>query len=247
MADTEEPPAPAPAAAAAATAPLAPNASRPPEPNQEAASPPLPDWQKYAVLADASYTRAKPVEGYTIDPAFSDRNRTLYVDDKSGKAILAFRSTQLSDQHGHRWRDLGADALIALGLQDVSYRFRGARKATKQAIAKYGADNLVLTGHSLGGAQALYVHHRLYAKPETHAFNPGVSPIDVARSKGIFGPDHVRSLFNKVPRFGDNAHTYITRGDIVSALAPHLPGLRVHTIPLKGNKRNPHALRHFLP
>lgn len=219
-----------------------------PTPEPSASPETIPDWQKYAVLAQASYTRAKPVEGYTIDPEFSDRNRTLYVDDKTGKAILAFRGTKLSGEGtgGSRWADLGADALIAMGIQDASARFRGSRKVTKQVLTKYGKDNVVLTGHSMGGSQALYVHHRLYDKPETHAFNAGISPVDVMRSKGIFGPEHIRTLFNKVPVWGKNVHSYITRGDIVSSLSPHVKGLRTHIVPMKGN-RNPHALRHFLP
>lgn len=221
-------------------------ANPPAEPSTSTESTEIPDWQKYAVLAQASYTRAKPVEGYTIDPEFSDRNRTLYVDDKSGKAILAFRGTKLSGDQSSKWADLGADALIAMGIQDASARFRGSRKVAKQVIAKYGKDNVVLTGHSLGGSQALYVHHRLFDKPEAHAFNAGISPVDVMRSKGIFGPDHIRSLFNKVPVWGKNVHSYITRGDLISSLSPHIKGLRTHVVPMKDN-RNPHALRHFLP
>lgn len=204
-------------------------------------------WHKHAILADASYRRNTPVEGYEIDSEFSDRNRTVYVKD--GKAHIAFRGTQLSGEkaENNKWRDLGADALIALGLQDLSARFRGSLAVTKKVAAKYGgAQNVVLTGHSLGGAQALFVNSRMGAvKPETHAFNPGVSPIDVARSKGLFGPQHARSLFNKRPVF-ENATGYITRGDLVSALAPHLPNLPVKMVPLKPRKR-PHALAHFLP
>jgi hypothetical protein len=216
----------------------------------ESSTPPVPQWRKYAALAEAAYTRAKPMEGYTIDPEFSDRNRTVYIDDETGKAHIAFRGTQLSGhgKEGSRWADVGADALIALSLQDLGYRFRGARKVTKQVMEKYGgADNVVLHGHSLGGSVGLYVHSRLGKnKPEVHAFNPGVSPVDVLRSKGVFGPEHVRSLFNKKPVFGANAHSYITRGDLISSLSPYLKGLRTHVVPMKGN-RNAHAIRHFTP
>jgi hypothetical protein len=229
---------------AEATANDTPTAPTPADPPAE--SPAAPDWQRYAILSQAAYTRAKPVDGYTIDPQFSDRNRTLYVDDNTGKAILAFRGTKLSGEPKSKWADLGADALIALGLQDLSARFRGARRATKQVITKYGKDNVVVTGHSLGGSEALYVHHRLFDKPEAHAFNAGISPVDVLRSKGIFGPEQVRSLFNKVPVWGKNVHHYITKGDIISSLSPHIKGLTTHTVPMKGS-RNPHALRHFLP
>jgi hypothetical protein len=221
--------------------------AKPAEPLEAPSGPPA-DHHKYAILAHAAYTRNKPVDGYDIDPAFSDRNRTTYVDKATGKAIIAFRGTQLSGDGGtgNRWTDLGADSLIALGLQDLSKRFQGSRRVTKQVMARYGKDNVALTGHSLGGSQALYVHHRINSHLETHAFNPGISPVDVERSRGLFGPEHVASLFNKAPKFGKMAHTYITRGDLISSLAPHVRGLQVHRMPTKV-KRNPHAIRNFLP
>lgn len=194
-----------------------------------------------AILADGSYG-GKEVENFTIDRDLSDRNRTVYVD-KDGKAHIAFRGTNLSGASKTKWADLGADALIALGLQDLSARFKGSMRTTRKAIDKYGKENVSVLGHSLGGSQALYVHARTGI--DAHAFNPGISPVDVRRSRGVFGPERVLTLFPKRPKYGENAHAYITRGDLISGLAPLVQGLQVHTVPTKV-KQNPHALRNFL-
>lgn len=220
----------------------------PTEETTAAPAPTKPDHEPHAALAHAAYHRDQIPEGYEVDPELSDRNRTLYVNKVTGKATLAFRGTQLSgaQDKNTRWRDLSTDALIALGLQDLSARFKGSLRVSKKAATKYGAENLTLVGHSMGGSQALYAHHRMGSNVETHAFAPGVSPIDVLRSRGAFNGSHVASLFNqKRPKFGPNAHAYVTKGDWVGSLTPYLKGLNVHNVPVK-RPRNPHAIANFM-
>lgn len=193
--------------------------------------------QEFAKLSDGAYGK-KDVDGYEIDHELSNSNRTVY--HKDGKAVVSFRGTDLSGSK-NRWKDLGTDALLAFGLQDLSTRFQNAKKTTDQAISKYGKDNVSLTGHSLGGAQALYVHQKTGV--DTHAFNPAVSPIDVRRSGGQFTPEKALSLFGKT-RMKSNALSYITRNDLVGGLAPLLKGMKTHIIPQK--VKSAHALKNFM-
>jgi hypothetical protein len=103
----------------------------------------------YAQLSSAAYGGGKDMgaHGYEIDPELSNRNRTLYRHKDTGKAVLAFRGTELNTNN--KMGDLGSDALLALGLHNVSSRFKNAKRATEAAINKYGKENLTLTGHSL--------------------------------------------------------------------------------------------------
>ena len=192
-----------------------------------------------ASLADGAYGQ-KEVAGHTIDKELSNGNRSVYVNNKTGKATVSFRGTDLSGKK-NRWKDLGTDALVGLGLQNLSSRHRNAVKTTRLAVAKYGKDNVNLVGHSLGGSQALYAHQKTGL--DAHAFNPCVSPLDVARSSGGFTGKHVASVFNK-PELKSNAHLYYTKKDWIGGLAQHLTGGTHHVV--KQTQKNAHSLKNFL-
>lgn len=192
--------------------------------------------QQYAQLSDGAYG-AKDMShlGYDIDPEHSNRNRTLYQHRDSGKAILAFRGTDLKSKS--KMGDLGSDALLALGLHGLSSRFRNAKKATDRAMEKYGKDNLTVTGHSLGASQALYANSKRGV--EAHAFNPGVSPSMVRKNL----LDNLGAqLFKRKPK--SNAVVYTTGKDIISGLSPLLA--RTKTVFVKPKKGvNAHSLENF--
>lgn len=192
----------------------------------------------YAQLSHGAYGEGQDMShlGYEIDPEHSNRNRTLYRHKNSGKAVLAFRGTELDTRN--KRGDLGTDALLALGLQGLSSRFRNAKKATAKAVEKYGQDNLTLTGHSLGGSQALYANSKYGI--ETHAYNPGVSPSMVKKSL----MDNLSSqLFKRKPK--KNATIYTTGRDIISGLSPLFT--KAKTVFVKGKKgSNAHSLENFL-
>lgn len=194
----------------------------------------------YAKLAQGSYG-GQPIEGYNIDPQFSNQNRTLYVNKDTGKAVYSFRGTDLATR-SNKWKDLGTDALLALGLKDLSSRFQNAEQATKDAIQKYGKDNITLTGTSLGGSQGIYVAQKTGLP--ARVFNAGVSPLDVKRTKGAIMADTVANLLR--PKTKSNVIAYTSIGDPISSLTPFLEGVK--TIPIvPKNKRNPHSLKNFLP
>lgn len=117
----------------------------------------------YADLSAAAYHRGVVPKGWIIDESLSSPDRMVYVDPVTKKAVVAYRGTQIGDLEHNRtgWRDLGADAATFLGLQSLNNRFTNAQKVAEAAIAKYGKDNVSLTGHSLGGSQAQYVSRKL--------------------------------------------------------------------------------------
>lgn len=98
---------------------------------------------------------------------YAQPNSTTFVKD--GKAVISYRGTDPTDM-----ADLMADAAIAMGWNHMSGRFWEADRVYQAAVKKYGAENVEVTGHSLGGAEALYVA-RKYGAGGT-VFNPGESP-----------------------------------------------------------------------
>lgn len=185
----------------------------------------------YAELASGSYGGKDMTHlGYEIDPELSNRNRTMYFNKDTGKAVMSFRGTNVKNKS-----DLATDAMLALGLKDFSARFKNANKYSKKAIEKYGKDNVAFTGHSLGGSQALYVNSK--HDVETHAYNPFVEPKHPRAkllTKGLF------SLFKKP--VNNTATIYKTTTDPISLFA-NLSGATVKEI--KPTRKNGHSLKNF--
>ena len=61
----------------------------------------------------------------------------------------------------------------------LSRRFTGADKTFRDAQSKYGKGNVEVTGHSLGGSQAMFIGKKYNAKGI--AFEPGIGPLDTAK------------------------------------------------------------------
>lgn len=187
--------------------------------------------EHYAQLAGGSYGGKDMSQlGYEIDPELSNRNRTTYVNRDTGKAVMSFRGTNVKNK-----ADLGTDALLALGLKDFSSRFKNANRASKKALQKYGKDNVVFTGHSLGGSQALYANSK--HGNTTYAYNPFVEPTTPKANlltKGLF------SLFKRPVQ--STATIYKTTTDPISLFA-NLSNATVKEI--KAKSSNGHALKNF--
>lgn len=146
------------------------------------------------MIEDIKLSRAAyggmPVEGYTIDKELSNKNYTTYVDPQ-GKATVVYRGTD-----PWNWRDVTTDmALPFLGVQHASKlsRFKNARKVAERAKAKHGAENVTLTGHSLGASQAMAVSNQTGLNART--FNPYVSPGDAMWNKKNY--DKVENHYHK--------------------------------------------------
>lgn len=111
--------------------------------------------REMATLSDAAYKPGTVPEGWKVGKELSNENRSLF--HRNGNAVVAYRGTDLSGKK-NKWKDTGTDALITLGLGDLSSRLRSAKKTAYRDQEKYGKENVTLTGHSLGGSSALYAH-----------------------------------------------------------------------------------------
>lgn len=190
----------------------------------------------YASLAKASYAfefdKQAPIPvGYHVDRDLSDVNRTVFT--QNGKAIVAFRGTDVLN-----WKDLAADVMLAIGFEGFSTRFRDSVDTTNLAIEKYGKNNVTVTGHSLGGTQALFVNGKTGAKAV--AFNPGASI-----PQAMYGvvSNTVESVFDA--KLGDNSYIWTSGIDPISSLS-HFENANHFQVGSKTGLLNHHNLDNFL-
>lgn len=172
-----------------------------------------------AKLSKGAYNQTAEIDGWKRDDQLSNFNRSIYTKD--GKARVAFRGTDLKNSKT-RWDDLGTDALVGLGLQDLSSRMKNAKRTADLATKKYGKDNVSLTGHSLGGSQSAFVSRATGLKGT--GFNSGFSPVDTLRKRTY-----------------SNFTNLTADGDLISSFGRKLKRMSQ----LKVNKRG-HGISRFL-
>lgn len=186
-------------------------------------------------MARAAYNTGKYSEdydrqGYVVDKELSDVHRTVFFNPQNKRAVVSYRGTKVSDV-----RDLAADLAIVRGSEGSTPRFKQSLKLAEKAIKKYGKENVTLTGHSLGGSQAIYVGHKTGLT--AHAFNPGVGP-----KTGI---KEVFARFFRSKSKGKNVNIYHTgKKDLISVLSPLMRG-NVRAIAPKLHK-NAHGIDNFI-
>lgn len=170
-----------------------------------------PEGIDFARLSKGAYGRndqERYVEGYDIIPEFTSPDRVAYRHQASGHVILSFRGTDI-----HQWgkgssifssrgfRDITSDLLLAAGAQDMGHRFYNAENVTKKVLDRYGKTNVSVTGHSLGGSQALHVSRKFGVHAE--AYNPHISWSDAMTHTNYW-----------------NATIHVNKTDPVSAFYP---------------------------
>jgi hypothetical protein len=143
-----------------------------------------------ADFSEASYTK-KSIPGFVIDNELSGTDQVVYRN--GNKAVVAFTGTRPNDKE-NRFRDLTTDLGLWSGMKSHLNRFKNTLDVTTRAINKYGKDNVYVTGHSLGGSEAVYANQKLGVQGS--AYNPFIDQQDVLRSRGNYVKDnfHVHTI-----------------------------------------------------
>lgn len=161
-------------------------------------------------LLEASYAgtnEAKKIafqNGYVLDEELSDRKQRVFRD-KHDNSIIAFTGTRT-------FGDVLTDAALAVGLEDLTYRFSESTKLAEKVKKKYRHSPILAIGHSLGGSLAEHVNES------------GVvdKVITVNKGTGIGG------IGKKIQ---DNQTDIRTTSDPVSILSTTQSGGRRFTVP----------------
>ena len=156
-------------------------------------------------LLKSTYSKNKEDIGdYKIDKQLSGTRAKVYTNKETGKNVIAIRGTQ-------GIHDMITDAHLFLGDKSTK-RFKHAKKVYDRVIDKYGKDNLILAGHSLGSSLAEEVGKE--NKDEIYTLNKPVTPVDILKGK-------------KVPK---NQTDIRTSRDLISVLRPLQKGKKAITI-----------------
>lgn len=175
---------------------------------------------------------------YRVDEELSDANRTTFQDTRTGRGVIAFRGTNLKNAG-----DLGTDAAVAFGLQRLTPRFGDAERVTRGAIERYGgAGNVDVTGHSLGGTQAMHATNRTGV--HSYSFNPGAGLSRNQLSQmGLGGVGAAASLLNRGRLTSGNATVISTGVDPLSLMSRETAARQRFVMP---RGFNVHGIDNFL-
>ena len=139
----------------------------------------------YAILSKLSYDK-NPIHlfghyhllnQFKILSNFSNTDMLTVKDNYTGQVIVAFRGSDDKNKTGNFLRDfIQNNYNIAVGNKNKLKRVEEVEEHLKQLINKYGADNVTLTGHSLGGSVASIISRDMGLK--AYVFNIGSSIMD---------------------------------------------------------------------
>lgn len=179
-----------------------------------------PEDINYALLSSSAYSPQKEVRGYKILQKYSSPDRVVY-EHQSGHKIIAFRGTDPTNL-----RDVSTDLLLATGSEALSHRFHKAEMITQELVQKYGKENVSVTGHSLGGSQAMHVSKKFGVVG--HAYNPHTT-----LTSALTGANY------------PNVTLHVNEGDPISAF---YPGAHFHTVDVRshGTGLKAHGIENFV-
>lgn len=151
-------------------------------------------------FAQAAYQQPAKLRGYSLVPALSTKETSVYVDPKTKQAIVASRGTASSSD----WK---SDVAIAGGFLGETARYKRSEREMRNAISNLSGYNVSVTGHSLGAsiAKEFASNHPAY---RTVGFNTGYSVYDAAAS--------LPGLKRKRHQDGANYSEYLNNADLVS-------------------------------
>ncbi|AUD57327.1 hypothetical protein [Pleurochrysis sp. Polinton-like virus] len=195
----------------------------------------------YTSAAEAETKMQRFMPAHHILQRYTDSHSTVIekIDGRTGKQelIIAFRGTDPLNPTDV----LLADTQIALGLPFARVlahpigRFAEAEEKYKRVARDFPKATIYVTGHSLGGSQALVVGE-LHPKAIVRAFNPGSSPVDLLIPNA---PSNPQTRIYRVPGDPISYFAYDSAEDVVSVKAKKDIGIMS---PLGG-----HDLDNFLP
>ena len=135
--------------------------------------------------------------GYYRDNSLSNANEQVYWNPTEHKLLVNVSGTHFYDQNGNfSLSDVGTDAYLAAGHLKETERYKEGKDILDKSKRKYGVDNAIVTGHSLGA---------------------GVANGIASGKDKVYNVDSAYTIGQKAR---ENVKNYNTKGDIVSLFSP---------------------------
>ena len=165
------------------------------------------------VLAAAQQEKKIPSNLEYIDDfydAYTGTSGTAFKDKNTGKVVVSYTGTNPSGDFG---MDISTD-VYSIGF-GIGYHYDNAYTFYEKMAEKYGADNLILTGHSLGGNVAQRVALKYNARM-TIVYNP--APLYVRATAEYLDPDvaeNIQSIEKDIKGFTGRVLRVNTEWDVL--------------------------------
>jgi hypothetical protein len=146
-------------------------------------------------------------QGFIKDESLSNDNQTVFFNDKEKKLIFTVAGT-------HNLSDVGTDIYLASGNLKSTERYKSANKTLNKARIKYKPKEVVVTGHSLGGAIAQYIAKK---NDKVVTYNKGATLGQKTRKNETA----IRTRGDLVSLFGEKEKTLNSKNTFIDVLGNH--------------------------
>lgn len=159
----------------------------------------------------------KHAPGYTLDRSLSDNEHIVLRNDATKQAMVAYRGTDVGTPD-----DIFADVDLAFAGTDYSHidRFKVALDRFERAKRELSGYSFTVTGHSLGGSQAMWVA-RHNPSVKARVFNPGITSHNGSQTLGTGIGNALGNMFHMRDKNQGKEYNNIEivrmDGDIVSS------------------------------
>jgi hypothetical protein len=127
------------------------------------------DLAKLVYKPPGARTPTFNTHGYQELPQYATEEFGVFLNPSTKHAIVSFKGTSKYEEW---WT---SNIHTALNTQEFSEKFNNAKEHYDMVVSALGSSTTVdVTGHSLGGAKALFVAAHSDADPHATVFNPGI-------------------------------------------------------------------------
>lgn len=140
------------------------------------------EGQRYSIFSAASYLYDNEQkqqflnkfgkEQWNVDKELTTNDATTFYNSNTKKAIVSIRGTDVKNIE-----DLMTDVALFFSVSRFTPRASMVSSLVDKAIKKYGRDNVIVVGHSLGGELARQMANKYKIKAVT--YNRGSSFLDI--------------------------------------------------------------------